>query len=112
MNEDLRLSAQRALLGCVTGGLRAVSVEMVGNTIKWRCVFGSDVAKETQWQVLSEAAAEVIADYAEPITIEEEYLVVKFRNSENEPPNVISHLKHIVFLRHERESYPELSVST
>ncbi|MFO6422203.1 hypothetical protein [Motilimonas sp. KMU-193] len=110
MNEDLRLSAQRALLGCVTRGLRAVSIEMVGNTIKWRCVFGSDIAKESQWAILSEAA-EALADYVEPITIEEEYLVVKFRNAENEPPNVIPHLKHIVYLRHERGSYPELAVS-
>ena len=108
----LRLSSQRALLGCVTGGLRAVSVEVEENKIKWRCVFGSDIAKESQWEVLSEAAAEVIADFPAPYTIEEEYLVVRFRDSENSPPNNIQHLKNIVFLRNEREKYPELAINT
>ena len=44
--------------------------------------------------------------------IEEEYLVVRFRDSEQAKPNEIPHLEHIVFLRHERESYPELTIST
>lgn len=112
MDEELRLSAQRALLGCITRGLRAVSVEKLGDTIKWRCVFGSDSAKESQWEILSEAAAEVIADYSSHTKIEEEYLVVKFRNSASEPTNEIPHLQHIVFLRHEHESYPELAINT
>lgn len=112
MNEDIRLSAQRALLGCVTRGLRAVSIELSLNTIRWRCVFGSEVAKNSQWEILSEAAAEVIADFPEPMKIEEEYLVVRFRDSEQAKPNEIPHLEHVVFLRHERENYPELAIST
>lgn len=112
MNEDIRLSAQRALLGCVTGGLRAVSIELSRHTIKWRCVFGSEIAKNSQWEILSEAAAEVIADFPEPMKIEEEYLVVRFRDSEQAKPNKIPHLEHVVFLRHEREDYPELAIST
>lgn len=35
MDEYLRLSAQRALLGSVTHGLRAVSVEKSDNVVKW-----------------------------------------------------------------------------
>ncbi|ELV8695339.1 hypothetical protein QNE54_002064 [Vibrio fluvialis] len=112
MNEEIKLSAQRALLGCITGGLRAVSIELSNQTIRWRCVFGSEIAKDSQWEILSEAAAEVIADFPEPMKIEEEYLVVKFRDSEQAQPNEIPHLQHVVFLRHERESYPELSVGT
>lgn len=112
MNEDIRLSAQRALLGCITGVLRAVSVELSSHTIRWRCVFGSEVAKNSQWEILSEAASEVITNFPEPMKIEEEYLVVKFRDSEQEKPNKIPHLEHVVFLRYERENYPELAVST
>lgn len=112
MNEDLKLSAQKALLGSVTGGLRAVSVELSNQTIRWRCVFGSEIAKNSQWEILSEAASEVIADFPEPMKIEEEYLVVKFRDSEQDQPNEIPHLEHVVFLRHERQSYPELAFST
>lgn len=108
----LKLSSQRALLGCVTAGLRAVSVEADGNKIRWRCVFGSDIAKGSQWEILSEAAAEVIADFPAPYTIEEEYLVVRFRDSENSPPNELHHLKNMVFLRYERESYPDLAINT
>lgn len=102
MNEDIKLSAQRALFGCITRGLRAVSIELSNQTIRWRCVFGSEIAKDSQWQILSEAAAEVIADFPEPMKIEEEYLVVKFRDSEQSQPNEIPHLQHVVFLRHER----------
>ncbi|MCX2803262.1 hypothetical protein [Microbulbifer thermotolerans] len=112
MDEHLRLSAQRALLGRITRGLRAVSVEKSNNVVKWRCVFGSEVAKESQWELLSEAAAELIADFEPPTKIEEEYIVVRFRDSEQKVPNEIPHLKHIVFLRHERESYPELAINT
>lgn len=101
MDEELRLSAQRALLGCITGGLRAVSVEKAGNTIKWQCAFESEAAKAAEWEVLSEAATEVIADYAAPAIIEEDYVVMDFRSSGNETPNQIAHLKNLVFLRYE-----------
>ena len=91
---ELKLSAQRALLGEVTIGLRAVSTELIGNVIKWRCVFESEQAKENQWENLSVAATEVIADYSDEFTIEEEYLVTPLAES-------IIHLKNIVYLRHE-----------
>ncbi|MBO2583259.1 hypothetical protein [Shewanella algae] len=112
MNEDIKLSAQRALLGCVTRGLRAVSIELSDQKILWRCVFGSEIAKDSQWEILSEAAAEVVADFPEPMKIEEEYLVVRFRDSDQSPPNEIPHLEHVVFLRYENEGYPELAIST
>lgn len=107
-DEHIRLAAHSALLGRVTRGLRAVSVEMELNTIKWRCVFGSEVAKESQRKILSKAAMELMANFPEDMQLDEQYIVVRFRNSEDEPPNQIEHLKHIVFLRFEQESYPEL----
>ena len=109
-DEYIRLAAQSALLGAVTRGLRAVSVEIERDTIKWRCVFGSEVAKESQWEILSKAAVKVVANFSEDMRLEEEYIVVRFRNAEDEPPNQIEHLKHIVFLRYEQESYPELAL--
>lgn len=91
----LRLSAQRALVGAVTPGLRAVSVEYSENIIKWRCIFESEQAKETQWEVLSAAATEVVSDYLHPVTINEEYLVVPSLHAKME------HLASVVFLRYE-----------
>lgn len=99
-------------MGSVTHGLRAVSVEKSDNVVKWRCVFVSEIDKEAQWELLSEATAEVIADFESPMKIEEEYLVVRYRDLEQKAPNEIPHLKHIVFLRHECESYPELALNT
>ncbi|RBW65484.1 hypothetical protein DS893_10395 [Vibrionales bacterium C3R12] len=109
-DEHIRLAAQSALLGNVTRGLRAVSVEIELNTIKWRCVFGSEVAKESQWEILSKAAGKVMANFPEEMQLDEEYIIARFRNSGDEPPNQIEHLKHIVFLRFEQESYPELAL--
>lgn len=99
MDEYLRLSAQRDLLGSVTHGLRAVSVEKSDNVVKWRCVFASEIAKEAQWELLPEAAAEFIADFESPMKIEEEYIVVRFRDSEQKAPNEIPHLKQIASKR-------------
>ncbi|HBC3426874.1 hypothetical protein JL857_23900 [Vibrio parahaemolyticus] len=112
MDEDIRLSAQRALLGCISRGLRAVSIERAGKVIKWRCIFASEVAKESQWEILSEAATEVIADFDSSMQIEEEYIVVRFRDAEDEPPNEMLHLRHVAFLRHERDGYSELASNT
>jgi len=62
MGEYLRLPAQRVRPGRIAHGLRAVSVEKSDNIVKWRCVFDSGIAKESKWELLSEAAAELIAD--------------------------------------------------
>jgi len=109
---ELRLSAQKVLLGAVTQGLRAVSIESVGKVIMWRCIFGSEVARESQSDILSVAALEIIADFPDGYRIEEEYLVVRVRDSEESKSNSLKHLKNIVYLRHERDSYPEIAINT
>jgi hypothetical protein len=73
---DLRLIAQRALLGAVTPGLREVSVGLQESTVLFRAVFESEEAKEREWEELSCAATEVIADFEAGWRIAEEYLVV------------------------------------
>lgn len=90
---DLRLSAQRALWGHVPTSLRAVSLERRGTTIVFRAVFDPSV-KDSDRELLSIAAAEVIADFAAPTTIEEEFLVAA-------PPDGPPALRHLVFLRAE-----------
>lgn len=90
---DLRLSAQRALWGHVPRSLRAVSLEMRGTTIAFRAVFEPG-ARDADRELLSVAATEVIADFAAPTTIEEEFLEVA-------PPNMPAHLQYLVFLRSE-----------
>ena len=103
---DIRLIAQRALLSFVTRGLRAVSVEKRGDVIKWRCIFESEAAKEAEWTELSCAATEVIAEYSEPTTIDEEYWVVEPNHAPGGPLNNMQHLEHLVYLRHEESTHP------
>jgi hypothetical protein len=90
---QLRLSAQRALWGHVPPSLRAVSLEMRDTTIVFRAVFEPG-APDAERELLSFAAAEVIADFSAPTTIEEELLEVA---SPTRPPQ----LRHLDFLRWE-----------
>ena len=89
---ELRLSAQRALWGKITLGLRAVSVEIADQTIRWRCIFESEIIKEKYWEELSCAASEVVADFSN-VSIDEEYVVIP-------NPLEMEHLKWLVFLRY------------
>ena len=90
---EIKLSAQRSLLGHVPASLRAVSVDADGSKIYYRCIFDGKPT-EDEWELLSIAATEMIADFPEPYTIEEEYLHIPY-------PSMMEHLKHVVFLRHE-----------
>jgi hypothetical protein len=90
----LRLSAQRALWGNVPPTLRSVSLEQRGNTIHFRAVFTS-AATEDDRELLAVVAAEVIADFSAPTTIEEEFIDL-------DPPAKPPRFKYLVFLRAER----------
>ena len=90
---ELRLSGQRALWGNVPGSLRAASVALDGNRIRFRAIF--DVAASSgDKNLLSSAAAEIVADFEAPITIEEEFLDVP-------APLEMEHLQNLLFLRAE-----------
>jgi hypothetical protein len=93
---DLRLSGQRALWGNVPASLRAVSVQVDGNCIRFRAVF--DVgATEDDKELLSCAATEIIADFSPPMTIDEEYIEVAV-------PGEMEHLRYLLFERAENAS--------
>jgi hypothetical protein len=77
----------------VPASLRAVSVDAGGSKIYYRCIFDGKPT-EDEWELLSVAATEIIADFPEPYTIEEEYLHITH-------PGMMEHLKYVVFLRHE-----------
>lgn len=98
-NDDLgvqvRLSVQRALWGQVVPALRAVSVDIDERQVYFRCIFDGEPTEEV-WELMSDAAGEVIADFRAPYTIEEEYLTVKF-------PGEMNHLRYLVYLRHEKQ---------
>ena len=100
MNTDLsiqvRLSAQNALCGQVPPNLRAISVDIDEQHVYFRRVFDGNPTKY-DWELMSVAATEIIADFAAPYSIEEEYLPIEF-------PNEMSHLKYLVYLRHEIKS--------
>ena len=90
---DVRLSAQRALCGAIPNSLRAVSVEVVGQTIQVRSIF-DDGCTEDDKELLSVAGTEIIADFPDLLTIDEEFLVIAM-------PQSMQHLTHLVFLRYE-----------
>lgn len=90
---DLRLSAQQALLGNIPASLRAVSVEYRAHQIACRCVFDGPPTEDDQ-ELLSCAMTEMLADYREPYTLEEEYLYLSY-------PMDMSHLQYLVFWRYE-----------
>jgi len=89
----LRLSAQRALLGCVPPTLRAVSVAASEQCIHFRCYFAGPASDDDK-ELLSGAAAAIVADFSDPWTISEEYLELSI-------PEPMCHLEHLVYLRHE-----------
>lgn len=90
---DIRLSAQRALWGCVPASLRSFSASVDNNKVRVRAIFDQTATDEDK-ELLSEAAAEIIADYTEPYILEEEYLIVPAGQA-------MSHLPSLIFLRYE-----------
>ncbi len=93
LNLEIESNVQRALLGAVSESLRAVSIDAGNNKIYYRCIF-DDKATKNEKQLLSIAASEVVADFPETFTINEEYLITL----ESEK---MDHLKHLVFLWYE-----------
>ncbi|MGJ0491394.1 hypothetical protein [Methylobacter sp.] len=89
---DIRLSAQRALWGCVPCSLRAFSVEVGPMLVRTRSIF-DETATDEDKELLSEAGTEIIADFAAPFRIEEEFVVVPKGQKMN-------HLSTLIFLRH------------
>ena len=96
LNVQVRLSAQRALLGQVPLSLRSVSVDINEHHVYFRCIFDGNPT-EYDWELTSVAATEIIADFQAPYVIEEEYLSI-------EEPNEMKHLKYLIYLRHENKN--------
>ena len=93
LEQKLKLSAQRALLGNIPTSLRSASFEYKGTEIACRFIFNGTVSPDDK-ELLSCAATEVIADYSSPYTVSEEYLDASF-------PAEMEHLSLLVFLRYE-----------
>ncbi len=95
LDVQIRLGAQRSLWGRVPPSLLAVSVDIDEQKVYFRCIFDGEPT-EYDWKLMSVAATEIIADFPAPYTIKEEYPTVK-------APNKMSHLKYLIYLRHERQ---------
>ncbi|WP_445372306.1 hypothetical protein ACH518_06555 [Methylomonas sp. HW2-6] len=90
---DIRLSAQRSLWGNVPSTLRSASLEVSDAAISFRCYFDKG-ASEDDYELLRCAGTEVISDYPSEYTIDEQFIFLPW-------PERMTHLKHLVFLRHE-----------
>ena len=65
MNQsDLRLSAQRAMIGRIYPSMRLVKVKALGSTIKLTVVVSEEPSEQLREQIF-EAAAEIVADFPE-----------------------------------------------
>ena len=96
MNQEsinIRLSALRALLGNVPESLRAFSAEVSDGAIRLRSFF-DESSTDSDVELLSAAGTEIIADYPDSYTLEEDFWTLS-KGSE------MSHLSELVFLRHE-----------
>jgi hypothetical protein len=93
--EDIHLilSGTRALIGEITPSLRSVSLEERNTTIFWKCVFDTN-ATEDDFELLSAAAAQVIADFPNVNGLEEIIIVIPF-------PKPTEPLKNLIYHRHE-----------
>ena len=75
----LKLSIQKALLGYVTPELRSVHIQFIDQSI--HLYFVIDGKPSDYWQdAYTEIGTEVIADYAEPYSIQEHLLQIDFPN--------------------------------
>lgn len=97
--EDIKLilSSIRALQGAITSSLRSVSVELREKKIIWQCLFDSD-ATEDDFELMSAACTEVIADYPSSYGLEEIIKYVPF-------PKDMKQLKNLIYLRYEQNYY-------
>jgi len=96
-NKSLILNSLNALLGEITPCLRSVSVELREKKIVWQCLFDSD-ATEDDFELLSSASTELIADYDWTYKLEEIIKCVPF-------PQNMKHLENLIYLRHEKNYY-------
>lgn len=91
-DNDLKISAQRALLGQVTPTLRSASIEIKDHLIIWQGVFDNSATAADQ-ELLRVAGSEIIADFPD-CQIREDMVIVP-------APTAIIHLKNIVYMRNE-----------
>ncbi|MEP6564349.1 MAG: hypothetical protein ABJB10_04375 [Mesorhizobium sp.] len=79
IRSTLLLSVQRALLGAVPQNLRAVTCGWEGTEIKLRFVFDGEIAEAT-WDDARIVGSEVVADFAAPWTISEDFVRLDYPN--------------------------------
>jgi len=96
-DNKLILNNIRALQGQITSSLRSVSVELREKVIVRQGLFDSDATVD-DFEIMSVACAEIIADYPWGYDLEE---IIKYvPASEN-----MKHLKNLIYLRHKQNYY-------
>lgn len=90
---DLKKFAEELLPGEIGEGVRAISTEVQGYDVCWRCIFSSELAMQQDKAALEEVASKLQAIFYWHAKVNREYLV-----NENEP---MQHLQQLLFLRRE-----------
>ena len=89
---SLLLSVQRALLGAVPPGLRAVTCGWVGTQITLRFVFDGEIS-EANTEDAQIVGSEVIADFPAPWTISED--IVRLDHPAGLRPGALAHWAYL-----------------
>ncbi len=93
---DLRLRAQESLKGAIPPGLRAVSTEVRGHTIYWRCIFESEAARDKYRELLMDASFKVMGLFVNHADMKREFPVVPAGEE-------MQHLAFVLFQRYEEK---------
>ena len=92
--KDLIRFANEFLLGAIGMGVRAVSIEVQGNRIRWRCIFDSQQAMNLYKLPLEEVEGNLRGVFHHHAEVDGEYLIIDLKNE-------MEHLSQLLFLRYE-----------
>jgi hypothetical protein len=92
--KELIRFANEFLLGAIGMGVRAVSIEVQGDRIRWRCIFESLQAMDLYKPPLEEVEGNLRGVFHHHADVDGEYLITETRNE-------MEHLNRLLFLRYE-----------
>ena len=92
--EDLMRFANEFLFGAIGMGVRAISIEVQGDRIRWRCIFESQQAIHLYKPPLEEVERKLRGVFYNHADVDGEYLII-------DEADEMEHLSRLLFLRYE-----------